>query len=250
MNTTSIQQTINNKRRKVDCTRVRDMFLLGFTIANIEAAFGITRKAVLGAFRRIGLSSGRLGHKREILSNGNICCSICGISKKAGGPCWHSSYCTSCGYAQKAMRSNHDLDQAIHMRNVCIRNRAKHEGIFYDLTDEQLVELYVTQGGRCAYCGKALGMKLGAGRNPSSASIERIIPQKCGGTYTLKNVLWVHFGCNARRWAHTGARLKVRFPEASKAIEQVAQARQLDLPFPTDSQINVTNDPEPQPAAA
>ena len=48
---------------------------------------------------------------------------------------------------------------------------------------------------------------------------------------------------------HSKPDWKVRFPEASKAIERVAQECQLVLPFPTDSEINVTNDPEPQPAA-
>jgi predicted nucleic acid-binding Zn ribbon protein len=159
-----------------------------------------------------------------------------------------SSYCSSCGYGLAARRSNQDMDQAIHIRNMWFRNRAKRLHIPYDLTDEQLTELYVIQKGRCAYCDKPMVMKLGAGRKGCSASIERIIPQKRGGTYTLKNVVWVHFGCNARRCAQTGERLKICFPEASKAIEHVAQARQLELPFPTDSHIDVTNDPEPQPA--
>ena len=149
-----------------------------------------------------------------------------------------------------AMRSNQDLDHGIHIRNVWFRNRAKRLNIYYDLTDEQLTELYVVQDGRCAYCDKPMVMKLGAGRSERSASIERIIPETLGGTYTHENVVWVHFGCNAHRQALTGERLKVCFPEASITIEQVAQARQLKLPFPTDSEINVTNDPEPQPAAA
>jgi hypothetical protein len=88
-------------------------------------------------------------------------------------------------------------------------------------------------------------LKLGIHRSKRSASIERIIPQTLGGTYTIKNVVWVHCGCNSRRWALAGERLKQRFPEASKAIEEVAIARQLELPFPLDSEITVTNDPEP-----
>ena len=55
---------------------------------------------------------------------------------------------------------------------------------------------------------------------------------------------------SVRHTRHSKPDWKVRFPEASKAVEQVAQERQLELPFPTDSEINVTNDPEPQPAAA
>jgi hypothetical protein len=62
------------------------------------------------------------------------------------------------------------------------------------------------------------------------------------GTATLRKCV--------RDTTHSKPNWKVRFPEASKAIERVAQERQLVLPFPTDSEINVTNDPEPQPAAA
>jgi hypothetical protein len=251
MSTTAMQQTtIGNNRRKIDNTRVRDMFLLGFTTAKIGAAFGMTRAAVRGVLRRMGFIPGRQKHKREVLPDGKVRCSICHESKKASEFCGGSSFCGCCGYAQMAKQSNQDLDQAIHIRNVWIRNRAKRLHIEYDLTDEQLAELYVIQGGRCAYCGKPMLMKLGAGRNGRTVSIERIIPDKLDGTYTPKNVVWVHFACNARRQALTGERLKVCFPEASEAIEQVVEERQLELPFPTDSQINVTNDPEPQPAAA
>lgn len=93
-------------------------------------------------------------------------------------------------------------------------------------------------------------MTLGIRRSGDSASIERILPDVLGGTYAIKNVLWVHVRCNSRRWALAGERLKKRFPEASRAIERVALERQLELPFPLDSEITVTNDPEPQPTAA
>jgi hypothetical protein len=95
-----------------------------------------------------------------------------------------------------------------------------------------------------------LVMKLGIRRSGCSASIERIIPDMLGGTYTIQNVLWVHIRCNSRRWALAGERLKEKFPEASRAIERVALERQLELPFPLDSEITVTNDPEPQPTVA
>jgi hypothetical protein len=251
MNTTSMEDTnIGNTGRKVDRTPLRDMFLLGFTTTNIMAAFGMTRRAVCCALIRMELIPGRQKHKREVLSNGKVRCSICHESKKASKFNDTASYCTSCGYDRMAQQSNRDMDLAIHIREVWTRNRAKRLHIPYELTEEQLTELYVTQRGRCAYCDEPMVMELGDGRKGYSASIERIIPQTRGGTYTLANVVWVHFVCNARRQALTGERLKVSFPEASKAIEQVAQARQLELPFPTDSEINVTNDPEPQPAAA
>ena len=63
MNRISMQQTINNKRGKVDCTRVRDMFLLGFTIANIESPFELRGNRCLARSRESG--SGRAGKRRN-----------------------------------------------------------------------------------------------------------------------------------------------------------------------------------------
>jgi hypothetical protein len=186
-------------------------------------------------------------HKREVLEDGKIRCSVCRKAKPAAQFHRAGSRCRPCEYGQMARRSNQDLNRAIHIRNAWIRNRAKRLHIGFEVTDKQLATLYAAQGGRCAYCEKPMVMKLGCGRSQHSASLERIIP---GSAYTLNVCLWVHFICNCRRQALTGKRLKARFPEASKAIERVAQARQLELPFPTDSHIEVINDPQPQPAAA
>lgn len=237
-------------RRKLPYEEIRRLHEQGLTGVAIAKQLGLKRRGVNNALRKMGLGTGRHKHKRDVLPDGKVRCSICHESKEASEFRDGYSYCRSCGYAQMARQSNNDLDKAIHIRKVWIRNRANRLHIGFDLTGQQLAELYVIQCGRCAYCGKPMVMKLGAGRSERSASIERIIPHKQGGTYTLKNVVWVHFGCNCRRQALAGERLKQRFPEASKAIEQVALERQLELPFPTDSEINVTNDPEPQPAAA
>lgn len=251
MSTKSVPRAINNnKRRKVNNTLIRDMFLLGFATAKIGATFGMTRAAVRSVLRRMGLISGRQNRKPEVLPDGKVRCSICHESKMASEFGNGRSYCGCCKYAQMAEQSNRDMDQAIYIRNMWIRNRAKRLHIHYELSDEQLAEQYVAQRGRCVYCDRPMVMELGGGRKGCSASIERIVPQKRGGTYTPANVVWVHFRCNARRQALTGERLKVRFPEASRAIEQVAQARQLELPFPTDSYISLTNDPELQLFAA
>ena len=148
MSATVLEATnVGNKRKKIDDTRIRDMFLLGFTAASIGAAFGITRRAVRCRLRNAGLIPGRYKRKREVLSDGKVCCSICRKSKKASDFGNGSSYCSSCGYGQAAMQSNQDMDQAIHIRNVWFRNRAKRLHIPYDLTDEQLTEA-VCQAGR------------------------------------------------------------------------------------------------------
>jgi hypothetical protein len=60
-------------------------------------------------------------------------------------------------------------------------------------------------------------LKLGVGRSEHSASIERIIPHKQGGTYTLKNVVWVHFRCNCRRNALTGKEAEAKVPTSQQS---------------------------------
>jgi hypothetical protein len=83
MSTTLEATNIGNKRKKIDNTRIRDMFLLGFTAANIGAAFGMARRAVRCTLRNAGLIPGRQRHTREVLSNGKVRCSICRKSKKS-----------------------------------------------------------------------------------------------------------------------------------------------------------------------
>jgi hypothetical protein len=240
---------VNPPRRKLPYEEIQRLHGQGLTGVAIAKQMGLKSNGVNKALSKMGLGTGRHNHKRDVLPDGKIRCSICQESKKASAFAGTASYCRSCAYSKMATQSNQDLAHSIHTRKGWIHNRANRLHIGFDLTGQQLADLYVVQCGRCAYCGKPMVLKLGAGRSERSASIERIIPQKQGGTYTLKNVVWVHFGCNCRRQALAGERLKRRFPEASKAIEQVAQERQLELPFPTDSEINVTNDPEPQPAA-
>lgn len=233
-------------RRELPCDEIRRLHRQGLAGTAIAKQLALKASSVNRVLRRMGL--GQVRHNREVLPSGRIRCSICRRVKKASEFCSQGTRCRSCIYAEKARQSNRNLPSKIHIRCVWMRCRAKRCDIGFEITGTQLAEMYILQCGRCAYCGKRMVMKLGAGRSPRSASVERIIPQKQGGTYTIKNVVWVHFRCNCRRQALTGAQLKARFPEASKAIERLADARQLDLPFPKDSEINVTSEPQTQPA--
>ena len=237
-------------RRKLPYEEIRRLHEQGLTGTAIAKQLGLNSHSVSNTLRRKGLGTGRQRHEREILPDGKILCSVCNRRKEANEFPRSGSRCKTCEYGHMAMQSNQSLDNAIHIRNLWFHNRAKRLGIHYDLTDEQLTELYVLQDGRCAYCRDPMIMKLGIRRSGCSASIERILPDMLGGNYTIKNVLWVHVRCNSRRWALAGERLKERFPEASRAIERVALERQLELPFPLDSKITITNDSEPQPSGS
>jgi hypothetical protein len=237
-------------RRKLPYEEIRRLHGAGLTGVAIAKQLGLKRSSVSRALIQMGLGSGRPREKRDVLPGGKIRCTMCCKVKPADEFNRRGSRCISCLYALTAQRSNRDLNQAVRIRNLWIRSRAKRLHIEFDLTAKQLADLYFIQCGQCEYCSKPMVMKLGTGRSDRSASVERIIPHKQGGSYTIKNVVWVHFKCNCRRKDMVGKRLKTRFPEASKAIERVARERQLELPFPADSCIDVTNDVQPQPAAA
>ncbi len=241
---------LKGSKRKLPYEEIQRLHDQGLTGVAIAKRLGLKTTSVNSALRRLGLGTGSQKHKREVLADGKILCSACNGTKKASEFPRTGSRCKACKYGHMAMQSNQSLDNAIHIRNLWFHNRAKRLGIYYDLTDDQLTELYVLQDGRCAYCREPMVMKLGIRRSGRTASIERIIPDVLGGTYTIQNVLWVHIRCNSRRWSLAGERLKQRFPEASKAIERVALERQLELPFPLDSEITVTNDSDPQAAQA
>lgn len=81
-----------------------------------------------------------------------------------------------------------------------IKNRAKHRGIFFDLSKEFLWQLLVDQNFKCALSGLDihLSTKLNSsGTNPDykeiTASLDRIDSSK---SYTKDNVQWIHKDIN------------------------------------------------------
>jgi len=208
---------VRGPKRKLpyeEIQRLHEQGQAGLAIAN---QLGLKSESVNSALRTMGLGTGRHNQKRVVLPNGKICCSICHREKKASEFRNRYSYCKLCSYSEMARQSNNDPTKAIHIRSVWIRGRAKRLRIGFDLTGQQLAHLYVIQCGQCAYCKKPMVLKLGVGRSEHSASIERIIPHKQGGTYTLKNVVWVHFRCNCRRNALTGKEAEAKVPTSQQS---------------------------------
>ena len=60
--------------------------------------------------------------------------------------------------------------------------------------------LHWAQGGRCAGCGKLMGLKRGLPRDrPDYPTYDHIVPKCRGGGHGLINGLLKHFACNMRR---------------------------------------------------
>lgn len=52
-------------------------------------------------------------------------------------------------------------------------------------------ELFVLQQGICPYCGKQMTM--------DEATLDRVIPEKLGGTYSFDNLVATHLSCNQKK---------------------------------------------------
>lgn len=70
------------------------------------------------------------------------------------------------------------------------RNNAKTRNLSFDLTIEQLWDLYLAQDGKCALTGMDIGF---TSANKATASLDRIDSTK---GYTLHNVWWLHSDVN------------------------------------------------------
>ena len=82
-------------------------------------------------------------------------------------------------------------------------------------------------------------LEFGNGRSPRAASVERIVPGSKGGGYIAENCCWVCHECNQRRMDKSPERLRISFPKAAVAVQQLAKERQLDLPWPDEEPTEV-----------
>lgn len=76
------------------------------------------------------------------------------------------------------------------------KTRALKNNIPFDLTKEQLIELFEKQNGKCALSNLEMQTVIKAGKNPFNVSINRIKP---GRAYSLSNIRLVCNSINTMR---------------------------------------------------
>lgn len=80
-----------------------------------------------------------------------------------------------------------------------LKRNARNRGYEYDLTPKYLWELFVSQGGRCAFSGRLLTLEL---RDGFTASLDRIENSR---GYVVGNVQWTDKYLNVMKGSHTDA---------------------------------------------
>jgi hypothetical protein len=98
--------------------------------------------------------------------------------------------CRECVGSQKARKASASPESFLRISNVQLKSQRLKQGIQYDLTLEDLVEIWDIQAGRCALSGVLMTHqrdgKAGDGKKKEfNASIDRINPQ---GPYVRENV--------------------------------------------------------------
>ena len=118
----------------------------------------------------------------------------CGNEKVVQGNALASGRSRSCGCAQKEWMTKHlgtgsgDMSGSFWCR---IKNSAKSRGHKILITKNQVAELFISQGKKCAISGVDLVLK--ANTEEITASLDRIDSRE---DYKLGNVQWVHKDIN------------------------------------------------------
>ncbi len=91
-----------------------------------------------------------------------------------------------CGKNNISWRGYEDIPKSIFTQ---IKNNAQIRHIPFDLTIEQMWNLFVRQGKKCIYSGQSLTFNTSSTRRDGTASLDRIDSSK---GYVEKNVQWIH----------------------------------------------------------
>jgi len=133
--------------------------------------------------------------KKRVESQGSRMCTSCNKVRllsqfelfKDGN---YRGVCRTCVSAQKARKTSASPEAYLRVLNVQLKSQRIKQGIQYDLTSEELTEIWDIQEGRCALSGVLMTHqrdgKAGDGKKKEfNASIDRINPQ---GPYVRENV--------------------------------------------------------------
>jgi hypothetical protein len=121
------------------------------------------------------------------------CVCECGSQKKARAHNLKNGNTKSCGCLARAYVGK---ISGRHFSNI--RLGAKHRNIHFDITIEEIWDLYVEQNGKCAISGEDIVLSLDRDTEVT-ASLDRI---DSNAGYTIENVQWVHKEINCMKMDH------------------------------------------------
>lgn len=141
--------------------------------------------------------------------NGELYCHVCKTYKDVSEFYKGEKYICRQGYSReckdcekerkkikRATQEINDRDRFLSRLLSGCKTRALKNNIPFDLTKEQLIELFEKQNGKCALSNLEMQTVIKAGKNPFNVSIDRIKP---GRAYSLSNIRLVCNSINTMR---------------------------------------------------
>jgi len=141
---------------------------------------------------RLGLQTNGARKNSLIIHENQGLCSKCDAWKPLecfveNRPGHKLAYCNACRKQKSYDWVNSNVDVFLSDRYNRLKRRALVDGISFDLTLTNFIDIYNNQGGRCFYTGHELSVTVGRGKLPNSFSVDKIIPDR---GYILGNVVF------------------------------------------------------------
>lgn len=160
---------------------IKSLYLEGNTIDEIEKITKIGHSSIsiiLRGFSIIPKSTRIRSLNKDLLQEGKRYCSSC--QKRKSIELFHGNICRECERTVEKIRykinsQNPTIEEVAKYKIKSSKERAKKIKKEFSLTEEDFLELYVKQNGRCYYTNESLGLLRGS---EDALSIDRIDSSK------------------------------------------------------------------------
>lgn len=150
----------------------------------------------------VGYTSGNLTVV-EYVKGGCLCRCVCGntvIIKSSRFRQYNRQYCTALCPLRKSGEQHHLFKGFSHVSKSLYKHYYKHavdRNLTFDVSIEELSNLFDNQNGLCALSQRPITMKKSGNDKLGTASLDRIDSSQ---PYSIKNVQWLHKDVNKMKW--------------------------------------------------
>lgn len=148
-------------------------------------------KTTVGTYRReSGIAAN--GHALQtkeaglVFTEGKAPCRWCLIPKSSESFRVDKNVCADCENERQTFHLHTNLKRYFNRKAAIARDKAKKDGLAFDLTGEALLMMYEAQNRLCFYTDRPMNPNAGRGKKRKSVSIDKIVPSL---GYVLSNTV-------------------------------------------------------------
>lgn len=171
--------------RNVDTEKLKTLHGQNLSSRQIAAQLGVSKPTVQHWFVKLGLAPNfPPPHRLDFVGKDKVRCRKCKNVlplDEFKHKYQQLSYCKECHKKQKLdyrRRLNSNLDWYIRDKYNHLKARAKQAGILFSISLDDYRSQYEKQHGKCFYTDALMEWGTGKGKNSSTASLDKIVPEK------------------------------------------------------------------------